>query len=176
MWLFPVDHTYGNPVYWSNGYSGTNSHNSSLLVSVFIIIIAIIIVLDSPSGGIPLRQYFTIFWSWAHYSLPHEHCWSLDILAEGLCKKRCLTWIQLCHFVMLMKSFILIEFLLICENDCLYEIKLPTLPTVLYVSNNKQIKSRTCFHNNDQLNQQCIWTWISNYIHIIMWDVIVHPC
>ena len=77
---------------------------------------------------------------------------------------------------MLMKSFILIEFLLICENDCLYEIQLPTLPTVLYVSNDKQIKSWTCFHNNGQLNQQWIWTWISNYIHIIMWDVIVHPC
>ena len=57
MWLFPVDHTYGNPVYWSNGYSGINpSHNSSLLVSVFIIIITIIIVLESPSGGTPLRH------------------------------------------------------------------------------------------------------------------------
>ena len=60
MWLFPVDHTYVNPVYWPNGYSGINpSHNSSLLVSVFIIIITIIIVLESPSGGTPLRHNVT---------------------------------------------------------------------------------------------------------------------
>ena len=57
--IIPVDHTYGNPVYWSNGYSGINpSHNSSLLVSVFIIIITIIIVLESPRDGIPFRHNY----------------------------------------------------------------------------------------------------------------------
>ena len=68
MWLFPVDHTYGNPVYWSNGYSGINpSHNSSLLVSVFIIIITIIIVLESPSGGVPLRHmYVSLTFQWTY--------------------------------------------------------------------------------------------------------------
>ena len=90
MWLFPVDHTYGNPVYWSNGYSGINpSHNLSLLVSIFIIIIiTIIIVLESPSGGVPLRHYsLSIRFNWDLCAYRHTwqgKLWHQDVIDQHL--------------------------------------------------------------------------------------------